>query len=531
MVKLDKLTGPIYTSAELDEAILRAKRAGRDYEFKFVDWDLYNAFRTLIGESNVVHRPWTKQTILNQLKAAVDDDRITKKFKNVDATIDGFKHFLGADKPSFLWNENFRAASALIEESLVSKLTPINFTSEEMLLHSFSNKKASAGLLGGTKEAKVTDIYQRLLETKQVIKDGGWPDTYSVAFHRSQMSGYIHDLEVTPEQVKQKDRGIWGLDGVTVSLESQYAIPLMEHLSRSCPWYAGGKSPVDYTHILNGWRNRTFYWYSLDFSKFDQTVPAWLIGHVFELIKKCFPASTHRELDWICDNFINTKIVMQGGDVLQKHRGIPSGSFFTQIVGSICNALVIMTYLNSVVKKIPEKRVTGALYLTAASNGTNVKMMTMGDDNIFFTVNEIDIRDLSSYVLANFGMVIHPDKTDWHSSTDNSVYPKFLKREWLPQGAYRDPLEVMVNTIHPERDRRSDTYNPYVLIHGLYLTYPVGFRDLFTLRQVTEKMLDSKYPFSLDIGVQDLPGSLKAYGSRGVDTLRSHITSSLRSLN
>jgi len=113
--------------------------------------------------------------------------------------------------------------------------------------------------------------------------------------------------------------------------------------------------------------------------------------------------------------FITKRFVDINGKMVKSVKGIPSGSYFTQIIGSICNYLIMNTYIQSKGSRTVQR----------------TRHLTMGDDNITFTKFKLDIDDASSYIRNNFGMVIHPDKC---SSGNLLETPRvdFLSRTWLP---------------------------------------------------------------------------------------------------
>jgi len=79
----------------------------------------------------------------------------------------------------------------------------------------------------------------------------------------------------------------------------------------------------------------------VDFSEYDRTVPRSVIGLAFDLIRSLFAdALTHSILDYIQMHFVHSVIVLESGQVLRKHGGIPSGSGFTSLIGSICHVII-----------------------------------------------------------------------------------------------------------------------------------------------------------------------------------------------
>lgn len=505
------------TPDTLDEAVLRMKRSNNTYFRKYVDFQIWDEIQWLLDAPQY-------SEVLETLRTAVKSEKTTKFFKNATVTMEQAHHFT-PDRhiPSIEWMRSFRLASSLVEQLLcVQTLRPLRFQNSEELLNSLSNKSASAGAIGvGSKRDNIRQAFDLFTSLKEEIAEGGNPQIPALSFHRSQISNYVVDGVFSDDNIKYKDRLVWGLDAATVAVEMQYAIPLVNHMSRNVGWYAGGKSPAQLRHAINRARLRSHYWVSLDFSMFDQTVPDWLIRHAFFLVSKFFTGESKAELDWIRDNFIHTKIILYDGSVFEKHRGIPSGSQFTQAIGSICNALVIWTYLCSLETSSNPKveldyvaRKYGDFIYPSESG-----MFIMGDDNLIFTQVPIDVVDLSQYVKKNFGMVIHPDKTEG----DRSLFsrPKFLKREWRSSnGEYRDLAELLINVVHPERERKYDTYKPIHILYGLFLTYVEAFGNYNLEGRILDRMrVHNNVQELRHLNPNDLPGSLRILGDRAGDIL------------
>jgi len=119
----------------------------------------------------------------------------------------------------------------------------------------------------------------------------------------------------------------------------------MEALSRKRPFVWGTKG-FERGAIVSELETRFQYVYSLDFSKFDSTVPARMIDDAFRV------ARTHLDLDskemdvWrrYVNDFIHSRIIAPDGNVYQKHKGVPSGSAFTSVIDSIVN-LILVSYM------------------------------------------------------------------------------------------------------------------------------------------------------------------------------------------
>lgn len=88
----------------------------------------------------------------------------------------------------------------------------------------------------------------------------------------------------------------------------------------------------------------------LDWSKFDKSIPAWLIRDTFRIMELCFDFSKVRDSEgkvwsvkaeqsqrrWnkIINYFVNAPFRLQNGDRYRKDSGVPSGSGFTNLIDS-----------------------------------------------------------------------------------------------------------------------------------------------------------------------------------------------------
>lgn len=92
------------------------------------------------------------------------------------------------------------------------------------------------------------------------------------------------------------------------------------------------------------WAQRFDYFIEADYSKFDSSIRPDLIKYAFDVLKELYSNMT--ELDqkvynYLIHNFVHSIIDYGDGRTVQKDTGIPSGSGFTSIIGSICNYVMV----------------------------------------------------------------------------------------------------------------------------------------------------------------------------------------------
>uniref|UniRef100_A0A2V0RBI0 RdRp n=1 Tax=viral metagenome TaxID=1070528 RepID=A0A2V0RBI0_9ZZZZ len=146
-------------------------------------------------------------------------------------------------------------------------------------------------------------------------------------------------------QEQGKTRVVWGIALGQILREAPFFFPLLKRMSDS-PWLSAllGPEAVDIAMdrlikyaILNDLSIVT-----IDFSRFDTTVKGSLMDCSWEVIRNFFQPSYSGDLDSIESDFRNVGILCPDGLVSGEH-GIPSGSMFTNIVGSISHAVASLS--------------------------------------------------------------------------------------------------------------------------------------------------------------------------------------------
>jgi hypothetical protein len=181
--------------------------------------------------------------------------------------------------------------------------------------------------------------------------------------------------------------------------------------------------------------------HGLDFSAFDSSVPSWLIRVAFDILHQNIdwehwrgkPVSKRNRQKWrnVWDGmvwyFINTPILMPDGRMFRKHRGVPSGTWFTQLVDSVVNYIVVQ-------------------YLTKCQGVEARALKVLGDDSAFRSGKELDLPSAQkdADVLAmNLGV----DKCD---VTEDPTQFKLLGTTYHNQRAHRPDDEWFKLALYPE---------------------------------------------------------------------------------
>jgi hypothetical protein len=450
------------------QTLLRLDPASQNRLFRFRK-DLCRDKDTVIFDSKlkdlVLHYSLEPKSIkqeinfLNQLR---DEDGFTfcqsrKQYSKLEVQLERFAE---NNYPSFRWNENYQAALKWMAlEFSNATLQPLTYHSDEEIRDALPKVDTHSGftyIITGKKRKgdNLEGSYQLYTEVLDGAGDG-------LSFNRPILPGVRTQGSAYDEEgsrllyARHKTRLVSMVDLFQIINEMTYAIPFQRWMA-SWSYYAGGKDPWDIDKIIQNDRSSFNYYLSLDYSSFDQSLSDWLIEDAFSLLFDAFMTRDARICDIIVNDFIH-KAFVSGDGVIYSDKGVPSGSMFTQIIDSICNILMIKTYL--------------------LSKGLKGHMIVMGDDNLLYTDKAVDKEDISSYLRLNFGTSVNPSKTDSGTRMDS---PKFLSREWRKDGQWRHPNVLLSRMLYPERwrDYKSGNADPIEVFYAYILTYPVGMREL-----------------------------------------------------
>jgi hypothetical protein len=239
-----------------------------------------------------------------------------------------------------------------------------------------------------------------------------------------------------------KTRLVWVYPAEMLVVEGFYAPRMYAQYMKDphSPMLNGKSSQRLYTEWCVGLREGEKL-YGLDFSSFDTKVPAWLIYEAFEILRQNIdwahfegkPVPKQEAQKWrnVWDAmvwyFVNTPILMPDGRMFRKRRGVPSGSWFTQMIDSVVNDILVR-------------------YLTKCQACEIRSLRVLGDDSAFRSGDDFDLVVAGSDA-GELGMVLNPDKSE--VSVDPADF-KLLGTKYRDGHAHRPEEEWFKLSLYPE---------------------------------------------------------------------------------
>lgn len=432
---------------------------------------------------------------LEDVRRYLNDVGFTQSRKEYHQLEDAIARYAESNHTSFRWNENYqRSLKQLKSVFQLARLNPVEYQSDDDCFNNLPKVDTHSGWSyietgikekGGYKEGS----FRKLCMTEEAAKLEGNFGIPLLPAYRTQGSGAFEENSGSRTgESKCKTRLVSMVDIFQVLSEARYSVPFQQWFGgKMC--YAGGKQPGEIAGIISTMRSRNTNWISLDYSGFDASLSDWLIADAFELIKSAFVRVDEKLWTVIVDSFIHKAFVTPNG-LVYSDKGVPSGSMFTQIIDSVCNMIMIQTYLN-------------------ATNNRG-EMIVMGDDNLLYTNRELEVNDMASYLAKNFGTRIHTDgKLNQGRSSED---PWFLSRNWKSSGQWRHPNTLISKLLYPERFRdyfKCEAATPALVLYGYILEYRLGMGELMDVERFCVDHKFQGHSFRKVSNVIYMPGALR----------------------
>lgn len=309
---------------------------------------------------------------------------------------------------------------------------------------------------------------------------------------------YLFGRRVQPGKSGPKTRLVWMAALPTTIVGLAFSKPVQEALARNRP-YVWGVRHAEQGAVISEMAGRFRYVYSLDWSQFDATVPPWLIKDMFQAVRsKLDLTESENDLYWrYVNDFIHSRIVIPSGDIVQVHKGVPSGSAFTSLIGSMVNV-----YLTNYV-----------WYRLTGHTVNHVQLQVMGDDVLIAANERIQLAD-AARVAAELGFKLNTQKSVIISTSEMEDGIHFVGHYWTHGRPRRPVREIIQRMAFPERHAKQSMVRSLTRLGGYALTTVEGLQILLQLYDQDDivsalcQYLDDLRAEGAEIQLraQDLPG-------------------------
>jgi hypothetical protein len=262
------------------------------------------------------------------------------------------------------------------------------------------------------------------------------------------------------EKTNPKTRMVWIYPAEMLTVEGLYAPRMYERfLEMKDSPLLNGKSPSRMASTFGASHSSVFKKLGMDFSSFDGSVPPFLIHIAFDILHRNIewetwngkPVSETQRRKWrnVWDNmvwyFINTPVLMPDGRMFRKRGGVPSGTFWTQLIDSVVNYIVVQ-------------------FLAEEQGQRAYGLKVLGDDSACH-VRDFDIPRSILVAKSCFDMIVNGDKTELKEDMQCFKLLGTSYRKGIP---FREDKEWFKLLLYPENPVR-DTGHSMSRFVGLWL--------------------------------------------------------------
>lgn len=396
------------------------------------------------------------------LAQGYDVEETPRSIYHVDSIFEALKAYAPGKVPAPIKDTTYSAGIALARKCFskpkdrpflhILPMTP------ETIVKITSNPSGSPGVTnyGCSKAESMTRGLERGLQTLKCEKQ---PEP-CLAFKRTQAG--------------KTGRLIWGFPYSMTIIEGLTAYEVLQEFKK-------GSTPMAFAMATGalGTKLRVAAYhkewcYSLDYSQFDATIGSDLIHQAFKIIRTWFDPNevepvSGRTVSEIFDlteyYFIHTTIVMPNGKIyIGKDHGVPSGSYYTQIVDSVANVIV-----------------AGAISERFSLDVSRKEIFVLGDDLNFWTNRKMDLDKIASFVQEHFHMRLHGSEKSQVYHYDEVIH--YLGRDWDRGMPGLDEEEIIKKMVYPESFRKYSK-DPQVRrrqVHMLILSYAAVYKQAWSI--------------------------------------------------
>lgn len=383
----------------------------------------------------VMHQQGIQFVHTNEYRSVYSYDKLIEQLKHYDRNY--YVHSENSELKYGL-SQAFRCFACPDAKMKLSPITLMNASSLLMLELAIKGDK-SAGLTSYG-------------ETKLEAFTTGLDKAVDILCHEKSPAPCLAGIRT---QRKGKTRLIWMYPLEMTIIEATVARPLINYFKGIEHVMSFGDYSLETGLRFRKACSECKYYYAWDLSQFDSTIGPLFIHYAFNMIRTWYnledkiyeDVTVGDVIQKIEDYFITTPIVMPEKDkrfptmVTGKRGGVPSGSYFTQLVDSFVN--VALTYA-----------VSSHFGLNLTDDHINV----LGDDNTFFCNDSRGekLLDAITAYLSTFGFKLNRTKCQCGLTTEKVPY---LGRDWRNGFPIRPMSHLVRSALYPEKWRRYDKEN------------------------------------------------------------------------
>jgi len=281
---------------------------------------------------------------------------------------------------------------------------------------------------------------------------------------RGQPNGSMHHI---------KNRDVWMMDHLETIIGLSIQMPLLQELRKRfefAAWNTLDQVDRAMTTFLDVARHEII---SVDFSGFDQSVPAELIHAAFDVIRSWFDKSASKRIDWLEDQFLHVGIDTPDGVYTGRNGGVPSGSALTNLIDCLVH-LIVWAYVSIVI------------------GNRLVLVSVMGDDGVVYFERPVQMHEIELLVKEAFGMSVSADKGGF-SRDIVSFAQRVHNRNYRPDGVCRGVRSIVRTwngACHLERrisDLPPEFFSARTIMQLEYCKWHPNFMSLMDLYYDSDK--------------------------------------------
>lgn len=244
------------------------------------------------------------------------------------------------------------------------------------------------------------------------------------------------------EKVVSKIRVIYPYPGMITLLELRFVRPAVDFcISKVDSPYVTGRSGSFVHNIIK--KYCSYKNVSTDISKFDQNMPNEVVVAAFACLRTAFKLDKSDAIlfenlaTFFCSSYLSSRVGTKDAKTIVKTSGIPSGTGFTNLIGTLCHAIILAYYDHDWF--------------------INNKTLLCSDDNLFFTDNSYSLSDLSD-IYEPWGLKFNSEKTNMKHNFDKI---HFLGFDWIRAKRIVDTKLVVNQLVYHTNYIKEDEMTPY----------------------------------------------------------------------